>query len=244
VHGPDFFLNKVCDIWREEDNLSPIFTNSPLVKKLLTPVQLKLPLPNLFLKYATKEHICTIGPWNQSAFERLSRVLQIFQAPFEVPKETAIQFMEDVLAKGVDFSIFGDDIVSHFTSARDVWPEVLDILLQHTPSMLFLWNRIYLLSDLFQGSVYESVFQTRANSTAMHNCLGIRPETRSCVRKTAAVLMKYAPKLLNTYDGQGRTPLMEAIERNTYSTSEEFVTKLSLAIAVLLEQPGKCRDSS
>jgi ankyrin repeat protein len=214
-------LHLVCDIWREEDNLSPIFTNSPLVKKLLTPVQLKLPLPNLFLKYATKEHICTIGPWNQSAFERLSRVLQIFQAPFEVPKETAIQFMEDVLAKGVDFSIFGDDIVSHFTSARDVWPEVLDILLQHTPS-----------------SVYESVFQTRANSTAMHNCLGIRPETRSCVRKTAAVLMKYAPKLLNAYDGQGRTPLMEAIERNTYSTSEEFVTKLSLAIAVLLEQPG------
>ena len=45
--------------------------------------------------------------------------------------------MEDVLAKGVDFSVFGDDIVSHFTSARDVWPEVLDILLQHTPSMLF-----------------------------------------------------------------------------------------------------------
>ena len=56
--------------------------------------------------------------------------------------------------------------------------------------------------------------------------------------------MKYAPKLLNAYDGQGRTPLMEAIERNTYSTSEEFVTKLSLAIAVLLEQPGKSRDSS
>lgn len=89
--------------------------------------------------------------------------------------------------------------------------------------------------------MHEAIFTTdpaRTNSTAMHNCLGNRTETRSTIKETTMILMKYVPKLLNAYDGEGRTPLMDTIRYLSYNNSEEKVTKLAPSIAVLLAQPG------
>eukprot|EP00029_Vermamoeba_vermiformis_P000604 TRINITY_DN1076_c0_g1_i1.p1 TRINITY_DN1076_c0_g1~~TRINITY_DN1076_c0_g1_i1.p1 ORF type:complete len:1208 (-),score=346.48 TRINITY_DN1076_c0_g1_i1:48-3536(-) len=216
-------IHLMADSWREEDNQSAIIINSPIVKKLLTPQQLRLPVPNLFLKYATKEQLASKGSWHQNALESLVRVFQIYQPPFTVPKETALQYLQDIIDKGFDFSS-SDSIIRQFTSnARDVWPEVMDIVFQNTPRAL-----------------YESAFKTdgRTLSTVMHNCLGTKVDNRPTMKQTAAVLMKYAPQLLNAYDGEGRTPLIEAVERNTHSNSEEKITKLSVTIETLLAQPG------
>jgi hypothetical protein len=78
----------------------------------------------------------------------------------------------------------------------------------------------------------------------LHYNLGNKSDHRTAIKDCTAVLMKYAPELLNAYDGQGRTPLIESVESNTYNANEEKVTKLSITLQVLLAQPGTSNFSS
>ncbi len=80
-----------------------------------------------------------------------------------------------------------------------------------------------------------------SETTVMHNSLGCKADNRSAnsVKQAAVMLMKYVPHLLNAYDGNGRTTLIEAVERNTINSSEEKITKVSVTVEVLLSQPGK-----
>lgn len=78
-----------------------------------------------------------VGPWGQSALASLVRVFQIAAPPYEMPKDAAIRFLHDILAKGVDFGSFGEPVLRYFTGGnRDVWPEVLEIVFQNVPSTL------------------------------------------------------------------------------------------------------------
>ena len=125
------------DFWKEEDNQTAPLIDSPIVKKLLTPEQLKLPLPYLFLKFASKEHFTMKGAWDHTPFENLVRVFQVHLAPFKLPQSIAVQFMKDIIALGVDLGSCGEAVMRHFTSnSRDVWPQVLDLLFQTIPRKL------------------------------------------------------------------------------------------------------------
>lgn len=122
----------MADAWREDENQPAILLNSEVVKKHLTPVQRQLPLPNLFLKFATKEQLSTEGSWGQTVAEHVARIAQVFPAPNEIPKESMIQFMKDFIAKGVE--PFNESTLRAFmSSSRNICSEVLDLVFQHTP---------------------------------------------------------------------------------------------------------------
>jgi ankyrin repeat protein len=216
-------IQLMCDNWREDENLSAIFLNSPVVKKLLTPLQLHLPLPNLFVKFATKEQLSAEGTWAQTMTEAFVRIMQIFPPPNQVPKEATIQLMKDIIAKGVE--PFDDSVIrAYISSSRDIYPEIIEMIFQHTP-------RAVLTAPLAR-------YGSRTTSTVLHYNLGNKSDHRTAIKDCTAVLMKYVPELLNAYDGQGRTPLIESVESNTYNANEEKVTKLSITLQVLLAQPG------
>ncbi len=139
---------KMGDFWKEEDNQSALLINSPVVKKLLTPEQLKLPLPYLFLKFAKKEHFTAKGAWDHTPLENMARIFQVHQAPFELPQSVAVQFMKDIIALGVDFASCGESVMRHFTAnSRDVWPQVLDLLFQTIPRKFIMTSFFFMFSS-------------------------------------------------------------------------------------------------
>lgn len=76
------------------------------------------------------------GSYGSSVLQKLVRVFQIIDGPYAVPKEAAVQFLQDFMAKGLDLtSDWAKDLIRDFTSmSRPVWPEVLEILFQNLPS--------------------------------------------------------------------------------------------------------------
>lgn len=123
--------------WQEENQPANL-RNSEVVKKHLTPVQRHLPLPNLFLKFATKEQLSTIGALGQTVAESIVKMLQVSQAPNEIPKEATIQFVKDFIAKGVE--PFDEGTIRALISSRNICPEVIDLLFQHTPRKFWSEN--------------------------------------------------------------------------------------------------------